>query len=129
MTKPKRKLTRRQRLLLLARLLDGVPKGRFDMRRWIRAPDCSGDCDYPALIKKLAAHECGYAGCAIDWGMTDKRIRGLCKRPIDLVTDLMPDQTDLDDWVRIFGPDRNVTPKRVASDIRRYLKDGTLPKE
>lgn len=112
----------RRRLFLLARLLDRVPAKRFHMKGWFNAPGCW--TAYEAS-SHFMANECGTTACAIGWGMTDKSIRGAARGPEYLVHDLMGEGSS---WSNLFGSHRRVGPRRVASDIRRYLKTGVLPK-
>lgn len=126
--KPNHTPEQRRRLFALARLLDRVPKGHFNMSAWLSAPSDVMYETEATRAAKLAAHECGYAGCAIGWGMTSRAVRGNCTSAVQLVSQLMARQERSTDWIRLFGPNRTVGPKRVAADIRRYLKDGMLPR-
>lgn len=117
----------RRRLFLLARLLDRVPKDKFDMSFWVTRPSGLVMQGERLALKSLIANKCGYAACAIGWGMTSPEIRGSAKEATKLKDQLM-EGANYDNWPRLFGSSRTVGPKRVAKDIRAYLKDGTLPK-
>ncbi len=127
------KLTRdqRQRLLWLAKKLDRVPASHFDMRNWvIRKEGVDPETRFVWDSSEHHPKECGYAGCAIGWGFTSPRIRAGCKTHHGLANSLGLPVSGVEASTpgdRLFGSHRRVTPKRVASDIRRYLKDGTLP--
>jgi len=121
----------RKRLFKLARLLDKVPPKRFNITEWFSE---DGDSVFADLItaNRLKNNECGFAGCAMGWGLTDKYIRGLAFYPLELLDGLGfcsgTFTMDDDEGTALFGPERGkVTPKRVAKDIRSYLKNGKLP--
>lgn len=125
--KPNLTKDQRKRLFLLARLLDRVPKRRFKMNHWIQEKGVSTNCGIEDA-KALRRGECGYAGCAMGWGMTSPTVRGTCRSATMLFAEFgfyFSDKTGPGE--RIFGTHREVSPRTVASDIRRYLKDGTLP--
>ena len=125
--KPNLTKDQRKRLFLLARLLDRVPKNHFKMRHWIQ---CEGGavCSNVEEAKELKRGACGYAGCAMGWAMTSPAIRAHNQSASSLFESFgMQFAPSNHPGNRIFGPHRIVPPRTVAADIRRYLKDGTLP--
>lgn len=75
--------------------------------------------------------ECGFAGCAIGWARTSESIRGGTRTHESLIRNRLGMQwrccDDESPATKLFGGHRKVGPRKVANDIRRYLKDGTLP--
>lgn len=120
------------RLFALARLLDKVPARHFKMNEWLQANGVTLFSDSVEDLMKLRKKQCGYAGCAIGWGMTSAFIKNGATSAPNLLDSLGFDSDELmstgDPVTLLFGAERNVTPKRVAKDIRAYLNDGTLPK-
>lgn len=124
-------VAQRRRLFALARLLVKVPAKFFFMEHWVSLN--RGWVDPGDSLPFLRAKECGYAGCAMGWGMTSPAIRGEAPDPFKLLAHLGFSTAEFRNYGTdaasvLFGPHRDVTPRRVASDLRRYLKDGTLPK-
>lgn len=124
----------RLRLFALARLLDKVPAKHFDMSEWFSMDGNRAVCER-GFISKLKTKACGFAGCAMGWAMTSNYIRAGGTLPVRVLGSLGFDTERLscdsagagDPGTALFGPVRNVGPKQVAKDIRRYLKDGKLP--
>ena len=120
----------RKRLFLLARLLDKVPTDHFSMWSWVTH---SGRCLQneeltDEAFKAVKKHSCGYAACAIGWGMTSPAIRGTALTPKGLISELgFGVWGDDDEAEALFGINRPDNPKVIAADIRAYLKDGTTP--
>ena len=122
----------RRRLLLLAKLLDRVPTKRFNITEWFSFHGLGGIICNIESARRLIRKECGFAGCAMGWALTSKAIRGNSKEIGELVEGFGFNWIHFGDTsdpaTLLFGPGRKrVTPKRVAKDIRAYLKDGTLP--
>lgn len=124
--KPEHTKSQRAGLFAIARLLDRVTKKKLNMKWFVS--DRNG---YDAAEQHVTPKECGYAGCAIGWGLTLPRYKRFIGDPRALASHLGL----LGQWgftpeaKAVFGGHRTgVTPKQVANDIRAYLKDGTLPK-
>ncbi len=128
-------VSQRRRLFALARLLLKVPARAFKMENWTSFHGGwanPSDETLAALAKAIRDSSCGYAGCAMGWGMTVPAISKDASGPFGLLKDLGFDTEHFTNYgtcaaSRLFGPHRAVTPKRVATDIRRYLKTGELP--
>lgn len=127
--KPNHTKEQRAGLFAIARLLDKVPRGKFNMKFWVI--DKRSD-EYQYGLYHLPT-ECGFAGCALGWAMVLPRFKKRAGYPFALASELGFNPTFEKSLTAagtaLFGGWREkVTPKRVANDIRRYLKDGTLPK-
>lgn len=127
--KPKHTKNQRKRLFLLARVLDKVPRNQFEMEDWF------SEFDQSEGIRAIREHRCGTTACAIGHALCYPSIAGQYRAPRPLIQGLGFDTADFggeeiaDSGAanRLFGPHRSCGPRKVANDIRRYLKDGTLP--
>lgn len=126
----KPELTKHQRedLQALARRLLTVPNKKFKMQWWVLDPKG----EMVSENSHITPDECGYAGCAIGWGMAMKRFECFIGQPLELGYHLgFKNRTSegfSEAGTALFGGWRKgAKPKQVAGDIRRYLKDGTLP--
>jgi hypothetical protein len=131
--------SQRHRLFLLARLLDKVDHRQFDMSEWFASEKQRWfvGSKFAQRIKELRAHTCGTTACAIGHGLANQKIAQGCRRPLRLLESLGFKTNHFgerfshpeDPATRLFGPHRKVGPRTVATDIRRYLRTGALPKE
>lgn len=126
--KPNHTKEQRAGLFAIARLLDRVPRSKFNMKFWVID---KSDGEYQYGLHHLPT-ECGFAGCALGWAMTLPRFKRHAGYPFALASELglnpHGDKSLTAAGTSLFGGWREkATPKRVANDIRRYLKDGTLP--
>lgn len=122
--KPNHTKDQRKRLFLLARLLDRVPRKHFDMKWWIIRHN-----HYQSTLgPEESPNDCGTTACACGWALTipsiAKRTRKANMVPCRAFGMERAGKTEF----AMFGGYRKAGPRRVAADIRRYLKDGTLPK-
>lgn len=121
----------RARLFRLARLLDRVPERAFRMQAWFTHDEDDTCASREECVRRLKKRDCGFAGCAIGWAMTDPVIRGPRHSAIHTLGRLgmrwSSSDDDRENGNLLFGPQRKITARTVASDIRRYLKDGALP--
>ena len=126
--------SQRRRLFRLARLLRRVNPRKFNMKEFVLRKD--GPSEWADHLEHTPK-ECGFAGCAIGWAQTDAKIsRGRVGHQLarglgvpfsdDAFFDASISSTAGD---KLFGCRRKVGPRRVASDIVRYLKTGALPRK
>lgn len=125
--KPEHTKQQRADLFAIARLLDKVPRKKFNMAYWVIAPNGAFASDL------YSPSECGFAGCAIGWAKTLPRFKH--KDPWQILQRLGLTRGDDRHEFSIAGQalfgghtsNRNKTPKQVAKAIRTYLQDGGLP--
>lgn len=114
----------------LIRLLEKLPRKRLQMTRWLT--DAKGEWmlsrDFPKLW-----NDCRTAACGCGWAVTIPSVRKVTERPYEVASKAFGFRCE-SDYVAfnsastaLFGSHRTCTPKRLAADLRRYLKDGTLP--
>lgn len=116
---------------LLIQLLEKLPKKRLKMGMWMTSGN--GDFIWPdgEGIKELK-HDCRTAACGCGWAVTIPAIRKVTPDAYDVARRAFGFPADTNEHFgyeseALFGSERTCTPKQLAADIRRYLKDGTLP--
>lgn len=114
--------TERRLMLSLARLLDRVPLKRFEMRGYVIKG--GEDVTTEASITQIK-RGCGYTACALGWAVTIPVIRKITRWPGNVAHDAFG--LGFYAEIRLFGSHRNVGPRQVARDLRRYLKTGETP--
>lgn len=122
--KPNHTPGQRRRLFALARLLDRVPRSHFNMAWWIQQDGLLHErLDH--LEAGTTLRSCKTAACACGWALTLPSIRSITSTAYDIPREAFG--MDDEKQKALFGDQRKVGPKQVASEIRLYLKDGTLP--
>lgn len=134
----------RNRLLKLASILDTVPRKKFNLEYWI-----SNQSDEQPTTGTV--NECGTAGCAIGWAMSDRGFRKAGLKPtIDdigffvrkhfITIPYYKGAKNFEAVALFFGIEENqaehlfldwyypeqgnkTTPKQVAKKIRKFVKN------
>lgn len=127
-TRPIHTIAQRRRMFALARYLDKLPTIKLNMSQWQMR---SGESTLYLTADELA-NECGTAACGCGHAVMIPCIRRITTSPSEVTAmafgmTYILDRNAFDPSYRLFGPHRTCTPKRLARDIRDYLRDGTLP--
>jgi hypothetical protein len=118
----------KRRLLALASYLDKLPRKKLRMRSWQ-----FNACGVPVknLTNRQIKHECRTAACACGHAVFVPSIRRITKVPTEVPPLAFGIEYGIGFGVKVFrglfGGARICTPRQLARDLRRYVKDGTLP--
>lgn len=129
-TKPNHTPAQRRRMFLLAALLDKLPPERLRMSWWQTDRD---GYETDELTPTELKHDCKTAACGCGWAVTIPSIRRVTTEPRLVARRALgfPCRDAEDQFgaasFALFNGQRKCTPKELAADIRRYLKDGVLP--
>lgn len=129
-----------KRLLKLADFLETIPRKSFDLARW--------QASEPTKPEGKKQGDCGFAGCAIGWATHGQLFRGLRFvfdegfqemvpfyngtegwSGIDELFALEPVDHDIDSgqaeylFTDTSYPSLSVTPKQVATRIRKFVRE------